>query len=112
MSNSSNARPLRAPLPHEQQAPAPLSGQSEKAPSEPTNIIPGPGAVDSSTAKTAPSKLSQALNLLDTLELLFAELSVEDARKATPRLLDLANTVCEYVAEPGPVAKAPAKKAA
>jgi len=83
-------------------------------PPAPDNIIPGPGAPAAAAmgAKPAASKLSQVLNLIDTMELLFAELSVEDARKAAPRLMDLANTVCEYCAEPGDVAKAPAKKKA
>lgn len=40
------------------------------------------------------------MNLLDTVELLFADVTVEEARKAAPRLVELTDTVMQYCAEP------------
>jgi hypothetical protein len=90
-----------------EQPPAPAASASG---AEPTNIIPGPGAPAPQAAKPIASKLGQTMNLIDTLELLFADLSVEDARKAAPRLMELADTVCNYIAEPGDVAVPQGKK--
>lgn len=102
------------PATEEQESPAPESaqadspGQSEAAPGpttepaetpateeQPGNVIPMPAQGPEPAGK---SKLPQVMNLLDTLELLFAELSVEDARKAFPKLNDVYDTVSLYVA--------------
>ena len=58
-----------------------------------------PNIVDSGIPeKTGRSKASQALSLVDALELLLAEMSIEDARKVAPRLVELTDTVMQYCA--------------
>lgn len=79
-----------------------------------TTATPAPAP----SGKPSQSKLQQTLNLIDALELMFADLPIEEARTAFPRLAELHNVVSEYVGTPEVVKPAttaaakPAKKPA